>query len=306
MKYQWTETNIASLAGKRAIVTGTGGLGFEIARMLCGAGCCVILAGRNRAKGEASLAQIRKVDANADIRFEVLDLADLASVADFAARMIAEGSVLDMLINNAGVMAPSKRLVTTDGFELQMGTNYLGHFALTAQLLPLLTAANSPRVVNVSSIAHRSASIQFDDLQSERSYKVWPSYGQSKLAMLMFGLELQCRSDAAGWGIASSPAHPGVARTELVANGPGEKSFLGRLMKLFNPLITHSPAAGALPIVFAAVSPDAVGGGYYGPGGIGEMTGAAANAKISKAGQDRDVAARLWDVSLELTGVSFG
>ena len=306
MKYNWTEADIPPLNDKRAIITGTGGLGYDIARMLTGRGCEVILAGRNADKGAASVAKINQAVPEANIRFEQLDLANLESVAAFAERMKDEGVALDILINNAGVMAPPKRVETSEGFELKMRTNYLGHFALTAGLLPLLRKADAPRVVNVSSIAHRSGRIHFDDMQFSRAYKTWPAYGQSKIAMLMFGLELQRQSDANGWGITSCPAHPGVARTELVANGPGSTSMMGRMMAVFNPLFSHSSAAGALPIGYAATSPEVVGGGYYGPGGFMEMTGVPADSGISKTARDKASAKRLWDVSEQLTGTSFG
>ncbi|MGR3660498.1 MAG: SDR family oxidoreductase [Paracoccaceae bacterium] len=306
MKYNWTEADIPALNGKRTIITGTGGLGYDIARMLAGVGCEVILAGRNPEKGAASVAKIKQAVPEAIIRFEQLDLANLENIAAFAERMKGEDVALDILINNAGVMAPPKRVETSDGFELQMGTNYLGHFALTAGLLPLLRKADAPRVVNVSSIAHRNGRIHFDDMQFSGAYKTWPAYGQSKIAMLMFGLELQRQSDVNGWGIISCPAHPGVARTELVANGPGSTSMMGRMMAVFNPLFTHSSAAGALPIVYAATSPDVVGGGYYGPGGFMEMTGVPADSGISKTARNEDTARRLWEVSEQLTGTSFG
>lgn len=306
MKYMWTEADIPTLAGKRAVVTGPGGLGLEIARMLAGAGCEVILAGRNPDKGAASVQMVRQGVPDAKIGFEICDLASLASVAEFGARLNGQGVALDILVNNAGVMTPPERLETADGFELQMGTNYLAHFALTAHLLPLLRLAERPRVVNVSSLAQRQGQIFFDDMQWQNSYKRIPAYAQSKIAMLMFGFELQRQSDANGWGISSCSAHPGFARTELVANGPGEKSAMGRVVAALKPLLTHSAAAGALPIVFAATAGAAVGGGYYGPGGFGEITGGPSDSKASGTAQDRDVAARLWQVSLDLTGVGFG
>ncbi len=306
MKYKWAEADIPTLAGKRAVVTGPGGLGYEIARMLAGAGCEVILAGRNPEKGTASLQKVRQVVPDAKIDFEICDLASLASIADFGARLNAQGVAVDILVNNAGVMTPPKRLETADGFELQMGTNYLAHFALTAHLLGLLRLADKPRVVNVSSMAQRQGQIFFDDMQWQKSYKTIPAYSQSKIAMLMFGFELQRQSDTHGWGISSCSAHPGFARTELVANGPGEKSAMGRIVAVLKPLLTHSPAAGALPIVFAATARAAIGGGFYGPGGFMEMTGRPSDSKASKTAQNREIAARLWQVSLELTGVRFG
>ncbi|MFG1422460.1 SDR family oxidoreductase [Roseixanthobacter liquoris] len=301
----WSIKNIPPQAGRLAIVTGTGGLGYETALALAGKGGEVILAGRNAQKGAASVGQIRAAAPGAAIRFEMLDLADLASIAAFGARMLAAGRPLDILVNNAAVMSPPDRRETADGFELQFGTNYLGHFALTAHLLPLLRQAPAPRVVNLSSLAHRGGQIDFADLQGAHPYKPWKAYSQSKLAMLMFALELQRRSDAAGWGLMSNAAHPGYARTDLIPNGPGTDRFLWQINKILQPYVSHSAAAGALPTLFAATAPEAVGGGYYGPDWFYELKGPPKAARIMPQAQDRAVAARLWDVSQELTGISF-
>jgi len=223
---KWTTNDIPPQKGKLAIVTGTGGLGYETALALAAAGAETIVAGRNETKGRETIRKILALSPRAAVRFEKLDLADLASVAAFAGRMLAADRPIDILVNNAGVMTPPQRQSTVDGFELQFGTNYLGHFAMTARLLPLLRG-NGARVVQVSSGAHRmGGAIHFDDLQWERSYKPWAAYAQSKLAMVLFALELQRRSDANGWGIRSNAAHPGFARTELIANGPGADSFM--------------------------------------------------------------------------------
>src|ERR1700732_3641606 len=209
----WTTADIPPLNGKTAVITGaTGGLGYETALALAGAGAGVMLTGRSEAKGRQALQAIRNQFPNAYIAYENLDLANLASVADFATRYAAAHASLDLLINNAGVMALPQRQVTSDGFEMQLGTNYLGHYALTAHLLPLLRRGVQPRVVSLSSLVHRWGAIDFDDLQAARSYAPNKAYGQSKLAMLMFALELQRRSDAAGWGLMSNAAHPGSAR----------------------------------------------------------------------------------------------
>ena len=277
----WNTTNIPPQQGRSAIVTGTGGLGYETALALARAGGDVVLAGRSAAKGMASVAQIQAAAPGARIVFEQLDLASLASVAAFSDRILGTRASLDLLVNNAGVMTPPTRQTTSDGFELQFGTNYLGHFALTARLLPLLQQGHAPRIVNLSSLAHRSGAIQFDDLQWERSYKPWASYAQSKLAMLMFALELQRRSDAAGWGLMSNAAHPGYARTELIANGPGKDAFLSKINVLIQPLISHSAADGALPTLFAATSPDAKGRHLLRAGLVLRTQGAA------EASQDR-------------------
>ena len=302
----WTTADIPSQYGKTAVITGaTGGLGYETALALAGAGATVVLTGRSDAKGRTALEWIRAQFPKARISYETLDLASLASVADFAARFAAAYPSLDLLINNAGVMALPKRQVTADGFEMQIGTNYLGHYALTARLLPLLRRAKQPRVVNLSSLAHRSGAINFDDLQSARSYTPGKAYSQSKLAMLMFALELQRRSDVAGWGLMSNAAHPGYARTDLIANGPGASGLLWQLNKSLRPIMSHSAAAGALPTLLAATSAQAKAGGYYGPNGFYELKGPPAPAKIMPHAKDAVAAARLWDISAALTGVSF-
>ena len=301
----WTTADIPSQAGRSALVTGTGGLGYETALALARAGGEVILAGRSPDKGATSVAAIKAAAPGADIRFEALDLAILASVAALCGRLGAQRKSLDVLINNAGVMAPPRRQVTADGFELQFGTNYLGHFALTAGLLPLLRAGAGPRVVNLSSVAHRQGRIQFGDLQFERRYVPWGAYAQSKLAMLMFALELQRRSDAAGWGLMSNAAHPGFARTELIANGPGAAGPIGAVSRLMGGLVGQSAAAGALPTLMAATAPNAKGGAYYGPTGLFEIVGPPGPAAISALARDPMAAARLWGVSETLTGVRF-
>lgn len=305
MKYAWAEKDIPDLSGKNIIVTGTGGLGFDAALMFAQAGGDVVLAGRNAEKGAQAVQQILRIKPTGSARFELLDLANLRSVTHFAERLSEQINHLDILVNNAGVMAPPKRQTTVDGFELQLGTNHLGHFALTAHLLPLLQESQDARVVSVSSIAHRSGQIKFDDLQWEKDYAPWPSYGQSKLAVLMFALELQRQSNQHGWGIASYGAHPGVARTELMANGPGKNSIPARVMRLFGPLLTHSSKAGTLPIVFAATSPLAMSGGYYGPTGFYEMIGRTGDAKVSKGAANVADGRRLWQMSEELVGLQF-
>jgi NAD(P)-dependent dehydrogenase (short-subunit alcohol dehydrogenase family) len=302
----WTTADIPPLNGKTAVITGaTGGLGYETALALAGAGAMVVLTGRNDAKGRNAIQSIRAQIPDAKVSYETLDLASLASVAEFVARFVAAYPSLDLLINNAGVMALPQRQTTVDGFEMQFGTNYLGHYALTARLLPRLRRGHQPRVVNLSSLAHRSGTINLDDLQSTRSYVPWKAYGQSKLAMLMFALELQRRSDAAGWGLMSNAAHPGYARTDLIANGPGASGLLWQLSKSLQPLVSHSAVAGALPTLFAATSPQAEPGGYYGPNWFYELKGPPVPAKIMPQAKDAAVAARLWDVSAALTGVSF-
>jgi NAD(P)-dependent dehydrogenase (short-subunit alcohol dehydrogenase family) len=214
-----TQTEIPSQFGKMVVVTGaTGGLGYETALALAKAGAEVILTGRDDRKGQSAIEKISHEVIGAKIRYEHLDLASLASIADFAQRMGVRQS-LDLLINNAGVMALPRRQTTADGVEMQFGTNYLGHFALTARLMPLLRRSSGPRVVSVSSLAHRTGFIDFGDLQGARVYSPWKAYGQSKLACLIFALELQRRSDAGGWNLTSNAAHPGFSRTNLFASG---------------------------------------------------------------------------------------
>ena len=298
-----TQAKIPSQLGRTAVVTGaTGGLGYETALALAKAGSEVILTGRDDRKGRSAIEKISHEVIGARISYEQLDLASLASIADFAQRIHARQS-LDLLINNAGVMALPRRQTTADGFEMQFGTNYLGHFALTARLMPLLRRASGPRVVSVSSLAHRTGFIDFDDLQGARVYSPWKAYGQSKLACLMFALELQRRSDAAGWNLISNAAHPGFARTNLFTSGPG--GLLSFATDLAAPLFGHSAAEGARPILFAATSPEARPGAYYGPGGISELRGAPAPALIMRQARDAAAAARLWDASEKLVGTSF-
>jgi NAD(P)-dependent dehydrogenase (short-subunit alcohol dehydrogenase family) len=265
----------------------------------------MLVTGRNVEKGSAAIAGIRRVAPSAMVRFELLDLASLASVRAFAAKMVANGRPLDLLINNAGVMDLPTRRLTEDGFELQFGTNHLGHFALTGLLLPALRKAEAPRVVNVSSLAHRGGKIDFANLQAERKYRSWPAYQQSKLANLLFTFELQRRSDAYRWGLMSDAAHPGFARTDLIPNGPGSKGMMGVMSRTLGRFMSHSAAAGALPTLFAATSPAAAPMGYYGPNGFYELKGAVAPAKIFPQAKDEAVANRLWDVSERLTGVKW-
>ncbi len=298
-----SQGDIPSQLGRTAVVTGaTGGLGYETALVLARAGAEVILTGRDDRKGQSAIEKIGHEVSGARIAFEPLDLASLASITDFAQRMQARQS-LDLLINNAGVMALPRRQTTADGFEMQFGTNHLGHFALTARLIPLLRQASAPHVVSVSSLAHRTGSIDFSDLQGERIYSPWKAYGQSKLACLMFALELQRRSDAAGWKVTSNAAHPGFARTNLFAGGPG--GLVSLATDFAAPFFGHSAADGARPILFAATSPQAKPGAYYGPGGIGELRGAPATALVMPRARDAAAAARLWDISGKLTGTTF-
>lgn len=262
------------------------------------------MAGRNPQKGAEAVANIRAQVPQANVRFERLDLASLASVAALAERLRGQTDRLDLLINNAGVMVPPERQTTEDGFELQLGTNYFGHFALTAHLMPLLRKGQQARVVSLSSVAARDGQIDFADLQSERSYTPMVAYGQSKLACLMFAFELQRRSDAGGWGVGSLGAHPGISRTDILHSGPGRRSLVSTVRSLL--WFVFQPAAqGALPTLYAATSPDAQPGAYYGPNRLNEIRGYPALAKAPPQALHEAVARRLWDESERLTGVSF-
>lgn len=294
---RWTTRDIPSQAGRLAVVTGANsGIGFETAKALAGAGARVILAARDPAKGRAAAARIGGAAEWGD-----LDLADLASIARFSEALRRDGTPIDRLILNAGVMAVPARRTTADGFELQFGTNYLGHFALTAQLWPLMGAGS--RVVPLSSIAARRGRIAFADPMAERAYNPWAVYCQSKLAMLMFGLELA--RGTAGSEIASIPAHPGFARTSLIANGPGEGGLRGAAIKLLGGFVSQSAAAGALPVLRAATDPSIRSGAYLGPIGPFELKGPPGFAIIPKQAQDAEAVSRLWALSERLTGVSF-
>lgn len=301
---KWTAADMPSQKGRSAVVTGTGGLGFETALALARAGGEVIIVGRSPEKGADAVARIRREEPYANVTFKQVDLASLRSVAYLGERLRDQRDSLNLLVNNAGVMTPPIRQETADGFELQLGSNYLGHFALTAQLLPLLKNGSDARVVSLSSIAARNGAIDFDDLNAAKSYRPMPVYSQSKLACLMFAFELQRRSAAGGWGVTSVAAHPGISRTNLLHNAPGRWSGAGlarsMLWFLFQPA-----AQGALPTLFAATSPQAEPGAYYGPANLGETRGRPGLARTPPQALDRAAAARLWRYSEALTSVRF-
>jgi len=302
---RWTASNIPQQRGRVAVVTGTGGLGFEDALELSRAGAEVIIAGRNPAKGAEAVSRIHDRVPSANVRFEALDLASLLSVEAFSNRLRAQTDRLDLLINNAGVMVPPKRQETADGFELQLGTNYLGHFALTGRLMPLLRKSERARIVTLSSVAARQGRIDFDDLNATKRYRPMPVYSQSKLACLMFAIELHRRSVVQAWSVASLAAHPGISRTDLLHNAPGRRSPTGMIRSwlwfLFQPA-----SQGALPTLFAATMTPAKSGAYYGPDSLGETRGYPALAKVPKQALDKAAAARLWQLSEDITGVQFG
>jgi len=299
----WRVRQIPPQKGKLAIITGaTGGLGYETAVALARENAEVILTGRNSEKGRLAVEKIVRAIPTANARFEALDLANLASIHAFAEKMLDRAQPIDILINNAGVMAPPTRRLTSDGFELQFGTNHLGHFALTGFLLPLLIYGSAARVVNVSSLAHRGARIDFDDLNGERGYSAFGAYQQSKLANLLFTFELQRRIEDNKLQLISNAAHPGYSRTNLIANGLGTKAVQAILNVILRPF-SQSAKKGALPILFAATSPDAKPIGYYGPKWLFELKGSVSPAVVGANAKDEAVARRLWDVSEKLTGV---
>ncbi len=304
---------MGSQVGKRFLITGANsGVGYSAAVELARRGAVVLMACRDRARGEAALERL-KVDAagrfSAASRAELvlLDLASLDSVRRVAETEVARGLALDGLINNAGVMAPPKRLETEDGFELQFGTNVLGHFVLTCKLTETLARAKAPRVVTLASIAHKQGRIAFEDLQSERRYRPMEAYSQSKLADLMFAIELERRYREAGLPMVSIACHPGVAQTNLfkVGSSKGLARVAEKVIQGSIGLFLGSELDGAIPTLYAATSPDAVGGAYYGPQGFKEMKGGDVGlAEVSAAAQDEVARRRLWEVCGELTWVN--
>ncbi|MEV4146049.1 SDR family NAD(P)-dependent oxidoreductase [Amycolatopsis sp. NPDC049691] len=299
MGENWTERDVPSQKGRVAVITGANtGLGFDTAKTLAERGATVVLAVRDVEKGKQAAARLGSA---ADVTVQELDLSSLESVRAAAADLHGSLPKIDLLVNNAGVMYPPRQ-TTRDGFELQFGTNHLGHFAFTGLLLDLLLPVEGSRVVTVASIAHRiRAAIHFDDLQWENSYDRVAAYGQAKLANLMFAYELQRRLAPHGT-TASLAAHPGVARTELMRNSP---AIARALFPVVAPLFTQSSAAGALPILRAATDPAALGGQYYGPSGLGGYRGRPQVVASTPQSYDAAIQRRLWAVSEELTGVKF-
>jgi len=307
----FTANHIPSQQGRRVLITGANsGIGYEAALALAGRGAEIILPARSLDKANDAIARIRRAVPNAKLTPGVLDLASLASVRAFGA-FIDEtwpGRSLDLLINNAGVMAVPQRELTPDGYERQFATNYLGPFLLTALVYPHLKAQAGTRIVTISSGLSNQGKIEFDNLQSERVYKpMFGAYSQSKLADLIFQLELQRRLSAAGSPVLSTGAHPGYAITNLQTSGPaGVVPLSFRLMEMIlKPLASQDAAHGALPTLFAATSPEVTPGGYYGPNGFQELKGHPVPAKIAPLAKDVDLAKRLWSESERLTGVTF-
>jgi NAD(P)-dependent dehydrogenase (short-subunit alcohol dehydrogenase family) len=314
MSEKWKAADIPSLAGKRVLITGaSSGIGYHAALKLARKGAHVMLACRDRRRGEDALARLDADSPSAHTELVILDLASLASVRDFATNELAQRRPLHILINNAGVMAPPKRLETADGFELQFGTNVLGHFALTALLMPALQLATTEsaerlRIVTIASIAHKRGQLNFDDLQSIKSYSPMRAYQQSKLADLMFAFELDRRLRAANSRVMSVAAHPGVASTNLFRTGDHsafEKAIRNLLGHAIG-IVLNTDAEGALPTLYAATAPGAQDGGYYGPQGFQEMRGDDVGpARVASQALDPAAAARLWQTCEDLTSVKF-
>lgn len=313
MSKQWS-LDIPPQNGRRVIITGANsGIGYHTAAILARQGAEVVLACRNKRRGTDAIARLQRELPGARLQLEQLDLSSLASVRVFTERQLALGRPLDILINNAGIMAPPRRVETTDGFELQFGTNVLGHFALTALLLPALEAAadNSPerpRVVTIASIAHKTGRLNFEDLQAVRHYGPMSSYRQSKLANLMFSFELNRYLRVAQSRVMSVAAHPGVANTNLFRGGRSAAARAARsvLSSLIGALF-NSDLTGALPTLYAATAPDVVDGGYYGPLGLFETRGERVGpAKVASLARNEADARRLWQACEALTGTAFG
>lgn len=305
--------DVPDLRGRFAVVTGANsGLGFGLAKRLSAAGADVVMAIRDRVKGEQAIAEIRREVPEAKLSIRQLDLSSLSSVAALGEELTAEGRPIDILINNAGVMTPPQRQQTSDGFELQFGTNHLGHFALTGRLLGLLRAAESARVVTVSSIAATQGSIDFGDVNAEQGYKAMHSYGVAKLAQLMFAIELDRRSRAGGWGLMSNAAHPGLTKTNLLSGAshgrttPTLQARLTRLTWRLLPFMWLDIDEGIKPTLYAAVSPDAQGAKYYGPRGFYEtVRGGVTFAGLPRLARSEPDMRQLWQLSEQLTGVGY-
>lgn len=306
MTTRWTDANVPDLTGKTVVVTGANsGLGLETTKVLAAHGAQVVMACRDARKADAAVDEVRQTVPSAKLVVRALDLASLADIARFAKELLVAHPVVDVLINNAGIMAIPRRL-TADGFEMQLGTNHLGHFALTLQVLPALEAAAAGRVVSVASQAHRMGTMKFDDLMGEKKYSAWGAYGQSKLANLLFIFELERRLRATKKKTIALAAHPGYAATNLQGVGPKmtNSSFGSWVMNVGNSVIAQSAAMGALPSLRAATDAAAKGGEYYGPDGFMQNSGYPVKVEGNAKSQSLPDAAKLWAISEQLTHVA--
>ena len=302
-KQGWTAAAMAPQAGKTVLVTGANsGIGFQTARELARQGAQVLLGVRDVAKGESARNRIVAEMPQAQVSVVPLDMASLASIRGFAGEFTSSGAKLDVLVNNAGMMALPKREQTADGFERQFGTNHLGHFALTGLLMPALLKSQAPRVVTVASLAHRNGKMEWDNLESEKSYSPWGAYNMSKLANILFARELDRRAREAHSKLMSVAVHPGVSRTNIAAPGTDFKS---RFVKLLGGLLFQNDEMGALPTLYAATAPEAQGGQYIGPDGRGEMGGHPKVVQPRPQALDEQAGRKLWTVSEQLTGVVY-
>lgn len=304
---------VPDLRGRFAVVTGANsGLGFGLAKRLAAAGADVAMAVRDRVKGERAIADVRRDVPQAKLTIKQLDLSSLESVAALGEQLTAEGRPIDILINNAGVMTPPQRQQTREGFELQFGTNHLGHFALTGHVLPLLRAAGSARVVTVSSLAATQGRLDFGDVNAQQGYRPMRSYGVAKLAQLMFAVELDRRSRQGAWGLTSNAAHPGLTKTNLLSGasyGRATPTLQARLTQLtwrVLPFMWLDVDEGIKPTLYAAVSPDAHGGTYYGPRGFYEtVRGGVTFARVPRLARSESDMRQLWQLSERLSGVTY-
>lgn len=303
----WTASDIPDQTGRTAIVTGANsGLGLVTATELARHGADVILAVRKTAAGDEAAATIRLHAPGSKLIVRSLDLASLDSVRAFAAQLSAENDRIDLLVNNAGLVVLGPRRTTADGFELHLGTNHLGHFAVTGLLLPLLERSTAARVVSLSSLSHKPAHLDFDDLMGERSWDASAAYGASKLADTVFGIELDRRLRAAGSSVLSVLAHPGVSRSNLTPRAWSDRGLTGRIIaSMYLRFMTQPAAQGSLPQLHAATAPDVHGGQFFGPGGRNEQRGDVTEVRPSAEALDPQVGRRLWEASETLTGVTY-
>ena len=306
MSDKWTEADISDQTGKTVLITGANsGIGFEAARALAQRGATVVMGCRSRAKADDAVAQIAKTDPRGSTEILDLDLADLSSVKSAADEFRSRHNRLDVLVNNAGVATPEQR--TAQGFEMQIGVNHLGHFAFTGHLLDMVVDTGSARIVSISSQGHRPGKINFGDLNSEKSYSPWPAYFQSKLANLLFIGELQRRLEQADSDAIAVAAHPGASNTNLGHESAGGilSTIMSATRPVFEKFFTQSAAMGALPTLRAATDAAAAGGDYFGPDGLGEQRGHPKKVAMSKRARDSADARRLWQISEDLTGVTY-